>query len=83
MRWDTFSWFGMRDFDDQTGELVTYADGFTTSDVITVLEAVLIEALEPPVNAKRGDRMGILYRQVIDPEIRENRRRDYFSQLAE
>ena len=82
LRWDCFSWFGLRDVDDTTGRLQSFAGHFSMSDLITILESVLIEALEPPINGRRGDRMGELYQQVIDPQIQENLRREYFASLA-
>ena len=82
MRWDGFSWFGLRDVDDSTGVLKSFTGDFSMSDLITILESVLIEALEPPINGRRGDRMGELYQQVIDPQIQEQMRRDYFASLA-
>lgn len=67
-RWDRFSWFGLRPVNED-GTLGDIPDNVTTSDLIVILESVLIEALEPPVNGRRGDRMGELYEQVTDPTI--------------
>ena len=81
LRWDTFSWFGLRDIDQDTGDLKSVVANFSDSDLITILESVLIEALEPASNARRGDRMGELYRQVIDPQKQEQMRRDFISSM--
>jgi hypothetical protein len=40
--------------------------------MVATLEALLIEALEPPQNRKRGDDFSAIeYLQDIDPELRE------------
>ena len=70
-RWNRFSWFGFRDVNDDTGELEGLPSEVNTPHLLTILESVLIEALEPPVNGRRGDYMGILYEQVPDPRIQE------------
>ena len=70
-RWNRFSWFGLRDVNDETGELEPLPSEIDTDHFVAILESVLIEALEPPVNGQRGDYMGILYEQVVDPEIQE------------
>ena len=82
LRWDSFSWFGLRGVDNESGTLTSFDSNISMSELIIVLESVLIEALEPPTNARRGDRMGELYQQVIDPQIQEQMRRDYFASLA-
>lgn len=68
MRWDSFSWFGFRDVKDN-GELNPMPDQVDSTDLISILETVLIEALEPPVNGRRGDSLGSQYQQVQDPDI--------------
>ena len=82
LRWDSFSWFGLLDV-DESGELKALTGEFSVDDVITILESVLIEAFEPPINGRRGDRMGELYQQVIDPQIQEQLRKEYFVSLAQ
>ncbi|MCD2451494.1 hypothetical protein GO003_013950 [Methylicorpusculum oleiharenae] len=39
--------------------------------LVATLESLLIEALEPPQNRKRGDDFAIEYIQGIDPELKE------------
>lgn len=80
-RWDRFSWFGFRNV-KASGQLEDYAPQVDSNRLIGILEAVLIEALQPPVNSKRGDFMGILYTQVTDPEIVEKEKRAHFQKLA-
>ena len=70
-RWNRFSWFGFRDVNDETGKLEPLPGEIDARHLVTILESVLIEALEPPVNGRRGDYMGVLYEQVPDPKIRE------------
>ena len=44
----------------------------TFATLVTALEAILIETLEPPQNRRRGDDfMGVEYIQDIDPELKE------------
>lgn len=70
-RWDRFSWFGVLPVSDD-GKLGEMPDSFTGSSVISALEALLIEALEPGQNRKRGDDLSsVEYTQKPDPEIQK------------
>jgi len=70
-RWDRFSWFGVLPVSD-TGTLGTLNDTFQMSKLLPALEAILIEALEPRQNRKRGDDLSAVeYIQKEDPEIRK------------
>ncbi len=70
-RWNRFSWFGLLDVTDD-GKLVEVPIKVTLPSIIATLEALLIEALEPPQNRKRGDDFSVMeYIQDIDPEIKE------------
>lgn len=70
-RWNRFSWFGLLEATDN-GELQETPFNNSLSTVIATLEALLIEALEPPQNRKRGDDFSAIeYIQSIDPELRE------------
>lgn len=70
-RWNRFSWFGLLDATDDGGLRET-PFGNSLSSIIASLEALLIEALEPPQNRKRGDDFSAIeYIQDIDPELRE------------
>ena len=55
-RWNRFSWFGLLPVGD-SGTLGDLPGSFSSSIMISTLEAVLIEALEPRQNRKRGDDM--------------------------
>lgn len=68
-RWNRFSWFGVLPVSDQ-GKLGTIPDSFSGSKLIPALEAILIEALEPRQNRKRGDDLAAVeYIQKEDPGI--------------
>ena len=70
-RWNRFSWFGLLEATDEGGLKETPFNN-SLSTVIATLEALLIEALEPPQNRKRGDDFSAIeYIQSIDPELRE------------
>lgn len=70
-RWNRFSWFGLLNVTDD-GRLIQAPIKVTLPSLIATLEALLIEALEPPQNRKRGDDFSVMeYIQGIDPEIKE------------
>jgi hypothetical protein len=70
-RWNRFSWFGLLNVTDD-GKLVEAPIKVALPSLIATLEALLIEALEPPQNRKRGDDFTVMeYIQDIDPEIKE------------
>ena len=81
-RWDRFSWFGLRQVEDNgsLGETTVAADA---SHVITAFEAILIEALEPRQNRRGGDYFSAVeFLQVEDPALEETRRRTLVQQFA-
>lgn len=70
-RWNRFSWFGLLDVTDE-GKLIEVPLKVALPSLIATLEALLIEALEPPQNRKRGDDFSVMeYIQDLDPEIKE------------
>lgn len=72
-RWNRFSWFGFRPVGED-GSLGTLSVSYDVGDVGVAMEALLIEALEPPQNRKGGDRFhGIEYIQAEDPEKAKER----------
>lgn len=72
-RWDRFSWFGLLPVSD-TGELGSLPDQYDAAKLIPALEAILIEALEPRQNRKRGDDLAAVeYLQRVDPEIEKKK----------
>jgi len=72
-RWDRFSWFGLLPVSEQ-GSLGPLPSTFDAAKLIPALEAILIEALEPRQNRKRGDDLAAVeYIQRVDPEIEKKR----------
>jgi len=68
-RWDRFSWFGLLPVSDN-GKLLSLPHTYNAARLIPALEAILIEALEPRQNRKRGDDLAAAeYIQKVDPEI--------------
>jgi hypothetical protein len=53
-RWDRFSWFGLLPV-SESGKLEELPETYQAATLIPALEAILIEALEPRQNRKRGD----------------------------
>ena len=72
-RWDRFSWFGLLPV-SETGSLGSLPVTYEAAKMIPALEAILIEALEPRQNRKRGDDLSAVeYIQREDPEIQKKR----------
>ncbi|MFT3688130.1 hypothetical protein [Paenirhodobacter sp.] len=72
-RWNRFSWFGLRGVDD-AGRLTEPDFATSQRDIIALMEGILIETLEPPLNRKRGDDFSAReYLQVDDPGLEERR----------
>lgn len=69
-RWDRFSWFGFLPVSEAGVEIGKLPGTYSAEKSIPALEAILIEALEPRQNRKRGDELGkVEYLQKTDPEI--------------
>jgi hypothetical protein len=72
-RWNRFSWFGVLPVSN-TGSLGSFQETFQGSKLLPALEAILIEALEPRQNRKRGDDLSAVeYIQKVDPEIQKKK----------
>lgn len=72
-RWNRFSWFGLLPVAD-TGALGSLPSTYYAAKLIPALEAILIEALEPRQNRKRGDDLAAVeYIQRVDPEIEKKK----------
>lgn len=82
MHWDHFSWFGFCGVDEESGELRSMPGKVDSAHLTGILEAVLIEALEPPANGRRGDFLGIPYKQVPDPEIAREQSHSFLQNLT-
>jgi len=75
-RWDRFSWFGLLPVSD-SGTLGKLPTTFDATKMIPALEAILIEALEPRQNRKRGDDLAAVeYLQKEDPAIKKKMVKD-------
>jgi hypothetical protein len=80
-RWDRFSWFGFRPV-SETGLLGEIREMYNSELIISMLEAVLIEAIEPRQNRRRGDDLeGVEYLQARDPEIEKKRLKTMIDKL--
>lgn len=74
-RWDRFSWFGLLPVSER-GALGEMPETYHASKMIPAYEAMLIEALEPRQNRKRGDDLSAVeYLQKEDPEIDRKKRK--------
>ena len=73
-RWDTFSWFGFRPIDPDSGDLLQAPEKADLADVINLVEAILIEGLLPRLNMRAGEDSkewlgSAQYFQVEDPGL--------------
>jgi hypothetical protein len=70
-RWDTFSWFGICPIAADGSIEQRAKPSITPETLIVSLEALLIEALEPPLNRRCGDGIKAAeYIQADDPEVK-------------
>lgn len=80
-RWDRFSWFGLSPIRED-GTLAEPTRGHRPDQVIASMEAMLIEALEPGQNRRRGDGFtGVEFIQAEDPELERAQRREILAEL--
>ncbi len=83
-RWERVSWFGIYPVDED-GSLRTGVDVSKVGldVVISTLEAVLIEGLEPRQNRRRGDDFqAVEFLQSEDPTIEQARQQALLTQMA-
>ena len=84
-RWDRFSWFGLYPVteDGQLSLDVKFKE-FTIQNLGDILEAILIESIEPRQNRKQGNSfVGLEYLQKEAPEIKKNRAKQMFQDLTD
>lgn len=82
-RWDRFSWFGMRPVGAGGALEEVQGSGLSPDLVISTLEALLIEALEPPQNRRQGDGFAELeFIQQVDPSIEKTRKKRLLEELS-
>jgi hypothetical protein len=84
-RWDRFSWFGFYPVNDN-GKLNNDLkfDDITVKDFGDILEAILIESIEPRQNRKQGNLFyGIEYLQQEAPEIKKRMKEQLIRELTD
>jgi hypothetical protein len=81
-RWNRFSWFGILPVRED-GTIVDRADVQTSVEtIVRLMEALLIESIEAPLNRKRGDDIrAVEYIQVEDEKIRKQQLDALLSQI--
>jgi len=83
-RWTRFSWFGVYPVEENGTLNSATPPNLDVDLVISTMEAVLIEGLEPRQNRKRGDDFqAIEFNQVEDPEVEKRRRRMLLQELSQ
>ena len=83
-RWDRFSWFGFYPVKDN-GELNTETQfkDFTIQNLGNILEAILIECIEPRQNRKQGNSfVGLEFLQQEAPEIKQKQKKQVIDELT-
>jgi hypothetical protein len=82
-RWDRFSWFGLRAVrDDGSLEPLVYERPVSAQALVATMEALIIEALEPPQNRRRGDDFrAVEFIQIESPEIEKQRKTRLLEEL--
>lgn len=84
-RWDRFSWFGFYSVDDK-GHLDDRKkfQNLDIQQMANILEAILIESLEPRQNRKQGNNslVGMEFIQQESPEIKRQRNAELIRELA-
>ena len=72
-RWNRFSWFDLVPV-TASGSLGTMPGNYDSSKLVPALEAILVEALGPRQNRKRGDDLAeVEYVQMVVPAIEKRR----------
>lgn len=80
-RWNRFSWFGLKNVSEE-GVLEDLNIAPSVATIITTLEALLIEGLEPRQNRRRGDELKEYeYLQEDDPSIKRQRKKDIIEEM--
>lgn len=84
-RWDRFSWFGFYPVNEH-GKLMTdiELDKITVQHLGDILEALLIESIEPRQNRKQGNLFfGLEYLQQEAPEIKKRLKQQIIKELTD
>ncbi|KLO64202.1 hypothetical protein AA983_03235 [Dermacoccus sp. PE3] len=81
-RWDRFSWFGVCSVKND-GTLSQPPTTFTLANLISTMEAILIEGLEPPQNRRQGDGFSAVeFLQAGDPARVKTEKKRVLSELS-
>ena len=81
-RWDRFSWFGLYPVNEKGALDEPPSDSADLASCITMLEAVLIEVLEPGLNRQGGQTLASAeFLQVEDPRLVERRHNEMVATL--
>ena len=73
-RWNRFSWFGAYSVAESGALNLSDIGVYSLDMLISTMEALLIEGLEPPQNRKRGDDFrAVEFSQVEDPRIKRGK----------
>lgn len=83
-RWDRFSWFGFYSVDDK-GHLKgrKVFDSLDIQVIADIMEAILIESIEPRQNRKQGNTLlGMEYLQQESPEIKKKKTQEFIKELT-
>lgn len=67
-RWEFFSWFGIREVNED-GTMAEPSGVACPSSLVDTLEAVLIQSIEPRLNKQSGSKGGSEYIQAVDPRL--------------
>ena len=84
-RWDRFSWFGFYPVkEDAKLNLDAKFKEFTIQNLGDILEAILIESIEPRQNRRQGNSFtGLEYLQKESPEIKKKQQEQWLKELSE
>jgi hypothetical protein len=81
-RWDRFSWFGVLPVSSD-GKLGKQPASYAQGSLIATMEALLIEALEPRQNRKRGDDLSASeFIQMEDPSLSSKRKKALMEEMV-
>ncbi|MBS1723123.1 MAG: hypothetical protein JSS66_09250 [Armatimonadetes bacterium] len=82
-RWDRFSWFGFWQVTTEGGLVPNWSGQDGLEQVVSLLEAVLIELAEPPQNRQQGKGLTAMeYLQAEDPGLKQKEKAQFLAELA-
>lgn len=73
-RWDRFSWFGVHGVASDELDTAVRKIEVTASVLITTMEALMIEAMEPSQNRQGGQYNAVEFTHEEDPQFKERKR---------